>query len=105
MAIVSCLRHLRFGEEKKMKFRRGKMVFYRLKIRSETANVAEVNVKKLRGVSRYFCRYQKICLTWIHLWSPSQNGTMKLVSSFKISSEESVCGKCMWVSEAKESCL
>ncbi|MPC40304.1 hypothetical protein E2C01_033859 [Portunus trituberculatus] len=30
-----------------MKFSRGEVVFYRLKIRSKTVNVAEVNVEKL----------------------------------------------------------
>ena len=33
-ATVSCLRHLSFSEEKKMRFRRGEVVLYRLKIRS-----------------------------------------------------------------------
>ena len=43
---VSCLRHLCFSEEKKMRFSGGEVVFYRLKIRSKTANVAEVNREK-----------------------------------------------------------
>ena len=47
---VSCLRHLCFSEKKKMRFSGGEVVFYRLKIRSKTANVAEVHVK---GVSRH----------------------------------------------------
>ncbi|MPC81614.1 hypothetical protein E2C01_076240 [Portunus trituberculatus] len=50
---VKCLRQLCFGEEK-MRFSRGEVVFHRLKIRSETANVAEVNEEKLREVSRHF---------------------------------------------------
>ncbi|MPC34495.1 hypothetical protein E2C01_027887 [Portunus trituberculatus] len=37
-----------------MRFSSGKVVFYRLKIRSKTANVAEVNEEKLREVSRHF---------------------------------------------------
>ena len=41
-ATVSCLRHLCFGEEKMMKFSKEEMVFYRLKIRSETMDVAEL---------------------------------------------------------------
>ena len=41
---VSCLRHLCFSEEKKW-FSGGEVVFYRLKIRSKTANVAEVDGK------------------------------------------------------------
>ena len=48
--IVSCLRHLCFSEEKKMRFSRGEVVFYRLKVRSKTANVAEVNEEKVEGV-------------------------------------------------------
>ena len=40
---VSCLRHLCFSEEKKMRFSGGEVVFYRLKIRSKAANVAEVD--------------------------------------------------------------
>ncbi|MPC73587.1 hypothetical protein E2C01_067921 [Portunus trituberculatus] len=48
-ATVSCLRQLCFDEEKKMKFSRGEVVFYRLEIRPETANVAEVNKEKVNG--------------------------------------------------------
>ncbi|MPC38455.1 hypothetical protein E2C01_031962 [Portunus trituberculatus] len=36
-----------------MRFSRGEVVFHKLKIRSKTANVAEVNVEKLREVSRH----------------------------------------------------
>ncbi|MPC98985.1 hypothetical protein E2C01_094377 [Portunus trituberculatus] len=53
-ATVSCLRQLCIGEEKKMRFSRGYVVFYRLKIRSETANVAEVNVEKVEGGVKAF---------------------------------------------------
>ncbi|MPC64197.1 hypothetical protein E2C01_058308 [Portunus trituberculatus] len=35
-----------------MRFSRVEVVFHRLKIRTNTANVAEVNVEKLREVSR-----------------------------------------------------
>ena len=49
---VSCLRHLCFSK-KKMRFSGGEVVFYRLKIRSKTANVAEVNGEKCDGVSRH----------------------------------------------------
>ena len=45
---VSCLRHLCFSEEK-MRFIRGEVVFYRCKIRSKTANVAEVDREKCEG--------------------------------------------------------
>ena len=48
---VSCLRHLCFSEEKKMKFS-GEVVFYILKITSKTTNVAEVDRKKW-GMSRH----------------------------------------------------
>ena len=47
---VSCLRHLCFSEEKKMGFSGGEVVFYRLKIRSKTANVAEVDRDKCEEV-------------------------------------------------------
>ena len=51
---VSCLRHLCFSEEKKMRFIEGEVVLYRLKIRSMTTNVAEVDRKKnVRGMSRH----------------------------------------------------
>ncbi|MPC98909.1 hypothetical protein E2C01_094295 [Portunus trituberculatus] len=53
-ATVSCLRQLCFGEEKKMRFSRGEVVFYILKIRSKTAKVAEVNGEKLREMSGHF---------------------------------------------------
>ena len=46
---VSCLRHLCFSEEKKMRFSGGEVVFYRLKIRSKTANVAKVDGEKCEG--------------------------------------------------------
>ncbi|MPC95690.1 hypothetical protein E2C01_090912 [Portunus trituberculatus] len=36
-----------------MRFSRGEVVFHRLKIRSKTTNDAEVNVEKLREVSRH----------------------------------------------------
>ena len=39
---VSCLRHLCFSEEK-MRFSSREEVFYRLKVRSKAANVAEVD--------------------------------------------------------------
>ena len=46
---VSCLRHLCFSEEKKMRVSGGEVVFYRLKIRSKTANVPEVHREKSEG--------------------------------------------------------
>ena len=49
---VSCFRHLCFREEKKM-FSEGEVVFYRLKIKLKTANVAEVDRKNVKGVSRH----------------------------------------------------
>ncbi|MPC65987.1 hypothetical protein E2C01_060130 [Portunus trituberculatus] len=52
-ATVSCLRQLCI-DEKKMRFIRREVMFYRLKIRSKTANVAEVNEEKLMKVSRHF---------------------------------------------------
>ena len=39
---VSSLRHLCLGEEKKMRFRRGEVVFHRWEIGTKTANVTEV---------------------------------------------------------------
>ncbi|MPC45717.1 hypothetical protein E2C01_039423 [Portunus trituberculatus] len=53
-ATVSCLRQLCFGEKNKMKFSREKVVFYRLKIRSKTANLAEVNEEKVEGDVKTF---------------------------------------------------
>ncbi|MPC91196.1 hypothetical protein E2C01_086215 [Portunus trituberculatus] len=52
-AAVSCLRKLCFGEEK-MRFGRGEVVFYRMKIRSKIANVAEVNEEKVEGGVKTF---------------------------------------------------
>ena len=46
---VICLRHLCFSEEKKLRFREGEVVLYRWKIRSKTANVAEVEREKYEG--------------------------------------------------------
>ena len=48
-AAVSSLRQLDLGEEKKMRFTGGEVVFHRLKIRSKTANVADINVERVRG--------------------------------------------------------
>ena len=39
---VSVHRHLCFGEEEKMRFRGGEVMFHRLKIRTEATNVAEI---------------------------------------------------------------
>ena len=48
-AALSSLRQLSLGEEKKMRFRGGGVVFYRFKIRSKAANVAKIDVEKFRG--------------------------------------------------------
>ena len=40
------LRQLGLGDEQKMRFRGGEVVFYILKFRSKTANVVEIYVKK-----------------------------------------------------------
>ncbi|MPC18792.1 hypothetical protein E2C01_011686 [Portunus trituberculatus] len=53
-ATVTCLRQLCFGEEKKMRFSKGEVVFHRLKIRSKTVNVAEVNEEKVEGGVKTF---------------------------------------------------
>ena len=47
-ATASCLRHLCFFDEKKIMFSRGKVVLYRMKIRSETTNITEVNITKVK---------------------------------------------------------
>merc|ERR1712035_299185 len=41
--------HLSFSEEKKMRFSGGEVVFHRLKIRTKTTNVAEVNGETVGG--------------------------------------------------------
>lgn len=40
---LSSLRNLGFGEEYKMGFKGGEMVFHRMEIRTRTANVAKYN--------------------------------------------------------------
>ncbi|MPC40325.1 hypothetical protein E2C01_033881 [Portunus trituberculatus] len=52
-ATVSCLTQLCFDEEK-MRSSRGEVVFYSLKIRSKTANVAEVNKVKAEEGGKTF---------------------------------------------------
>ena len=47
---VSCLRRPCISEGKKMRFSRGEVVFYRMKIRSKTVNVVEVDREKCEGV-------------------------------------------------------
>ena len=46
---VSCLRHLSFGEEEKVRLRGGEVMIRRLEIRSKTSNVAEIDVEKVGG--------------------------------------------------------
>ena len=55
-ANLSCLRHSCFIEEK-IRFSRGKLVFYRLKVSFKTDSIAEVNEDKVVGGMR--CRYRK----------------------------------------------
>ncbi|MPC07678.1 hypothetical protein E2C01_000243 [Portunus trituberculatus] len=65
-----------------MRFSRGEVVFYRLKIRSKTANVAEVNVEKVKGgVKTFGVHYQERSLTWGHFWSPPQKGTLRYIGN------------------------
>ena len=61
---ISSLRQLGLNEEKKMTFRGEEVVFFhRLKIKSKTTNVAEIDVEKVRGgikttgvaIKRVFC--------------------------------------------------
>ncbi|MPC64776.1 hypothetical protein E2C01_058897 [Portunus trituberculatus] len=59
-ATVSCLRQLCFSEEKKMRFSTGEVAFYRLKIRSKTENVTEVNEEKVEGGVKTFWVTTKI---------------------------------------------
>ncbi|MPC71998.1 hypothetical protein E2C01_066290 [Portunus trituberculatus] len=75
-----------FREEMKIRFRRGEVVFYRLKVRSKTANVAEVNEENIEGGAKQdiLGRYWESCPTWGHLWSPPRK---KLRGS--------VCSKCL----------
>ncbi len=49
---VSSPRNLCFGDEEKMRFSGGEMVLHRMKIRTETANVAENYQKKVREFVR-----------------------------------------------------
>ncbi len=49
---VSSHRNLCFGEEEEMRFSGGEIVFNRMNIRTEAANIAEINEKKIRGVVR-----------------------------------------------------
>ncbi|MPC48331.1 hypothetical protein E2C01_042099 [Portunus trituberculatus] len=64
-ATVSCLRQLCFGEERKMRFSKGKVVFYRLEVRSKTANVAEVNKEKVeRGVKTFWVANERAVRPW-----------------------------------------
>ena len=44
-ATISSLKQLGLGEEKKMSFREGEGMFYRLNIKSNPMNVAEIDVK------------------------------------------------------------
>ena len=49
VAAVSSLRPLGIGEEKKMRFRGGEVVFHKLIIRYKTTNVAGIDLEKVRG--------------------------------------------------------
>ncbi|MPC33690.1 hypothetical protein E2C01_027049 [Portunus trituberculatus] len=53
-ATVCSLKQPYFGEEKMMRFIRGEVVSYRLKIRLKTTNVAEINEEKVEGDVKTF---------------------------------------------------
>ena len=49
---ISCHRHLSFSEEEKMRLRGGEVVVHRLEVRFKAANVAKVDVEKVRRCIR-----------------------------------------------------
>ena len=79
-----------------MKFSGEEVVFYRLKIRSKTANAAEVDRKKFKGVSRHLgsiLEEQSDLETFI-VFSPegdSEAGVGVAIFNFKNFSEGCVC--------------
>ena len=62
-----------------MRFRRGEVVFYRLKIRSKIANVAEVDSKKCEGGDKTLGVDTITEADLGTLWSPPWKGTPRLV--------------------------
>ncbi|MPC90629.1 hypothetical protein E2C01_085626 [Portunus trituberculatus] len=49
-----------------------------MKIRSKTANVAEIYVEKIEGGVKTFWVVIKRRLTWGHFWSPPKKGNPRL---------------------------
>ncbi|MPC36220.1 hypothetical protein E2C01_029669 [Portunus trituberculatus] len=79
-----------------MRFNRGKVVFYRLKVRSNTSNVAEVNEEKVKGgIMTLWVVTEKVRPADIS--GPLSRRTPRLgsESSFLILSEGCVCSKCL----------
>ena len=92
---VSCLRHLCFSEKQKMRFSGGEVVIYRLRIRSKTANVAEVNGEKCEGGVKTLRVDARRVVRPGFLWSSPQKGTPRLMLEspylIQILSEGGVC--------------
>ncbi|MPC53663.1 hypothetical protein E2C01_047561 [Portunus trituberculatus] len=73
-ATVSCLRQLCVGEEKKMRFSRGEVVFHRLKIRSKTAMLNPALSEEAQPALRLWTGFEPVRLetpripkhTWFH---------------------------------------
>ena len=77
-----------------MRFRRGEVVLYRLKMKCQTANVAKVNVIKVGGISSHFCLTPKDPSDQRKFRVPSPQGDFEIVGRvaiFKILREG-----CVW---------
>ncbi|MPC82473.1 hypothetical protein E2C01_077142 [Portunus trituberculatus] len=81
---VSCLRQLCFSEKKKMRFSKGEMVFYRLKIRSKTVNVAEIDVEKVEGGVKAFGVIIKKGVRPGDIFGPSPEGDSEALTGVPI---------------------
>ncbi|MPC57971.1 hypothetical protein E2C01_051963 [Portunus trituberculatus] len=75
-ATVSYLRQLCFGEEKKMRFSRGEVVFHR----SKTANVAELNVETVEGGVKAFVIFNRRGVRPGDIFGPLPRGGLRGVS-------------------------
>ena len=75
---VSFLRHLCLGEENNMRFSRGYIVVYRLKVRSKTTNVAEINEENIEAISRHLRSIPEEHSDPRAFMAPSQEGTSEI---------------------------
>ena len=69
---ISSHRNLSFSEEKKVRFRGGEVMLHRMEVRSKSADVAEMDRERVRGVIRTPCR----AVAWSGVWTGDISGPL-----------------------------